>query len=68
MEKIGPQIRISVDANFHSSELVLSGPRAGSGGPPLWFSFLRGFSSKNSKILSWIFLEEEPGPFPKAAL
>ena len=33
---IGPQIRIRVDASFHSSsELVFSGLRTGSGGPPL---------------------------------
>ena len=67
-EKIGPQIRIRVETNFHSSELVWSGPRTGSGGPPLWLSFLRGFSSADSKILSRISLEEEPGPRPKAAL
>ena len=41
---MGPQIRIRVDARFHSSELVFSGPRTGYGGAPLWFSFVGGFS------------------------
>ena len=38
--------RIRVDASFHfSSKLVFHGPSTGSGGPPLWFSFVGGFSS-----------------------
>ena len=28
-----------------SSKLVFSGPGTGSGGPPLWFSFVEGFRS-----------------------
>ena len=41
-----PQIRIRIDASFHSSsQLVFSGPRTGSGGPALLFSFIGGFSS-----------------------
>ena len=35
--KMGSQIRIRVDASFHSSsKLVLSGPGTGSGGLPFW--------------------------------
>ena len=41
-----PQIRISVDANFHCfSKLVFSGPKTGSGGPPLLFLLTGGVSS-----------------------
>ena len=35
-----------VDSSFHpSSKLVFSGPRTGSGGPPLLFSSVGGFCS-----------------------
>ena len=34
---MGPQIRIGVDASFHSSKLVFSGPTTGSGGPPAFW-------------------------------
>ena len=45
-KKVGPQIRIRIVASFHSSsKLVFSGPRTGSGGPPLWLSFVGSFSS-----------------------
>ena len=44
--KRGPQIRIGMDASFHSSsQLVFSGPRTGSGGSPLWVSLVGAFSS-----------------------
>ena len=68
--KIEPLIKIRVDASFHSSsKLEFSGTRTGSGGLPLWFSLLGGLVlEKSSKILLCIFLEEEPGPCPKAAL
>ena len=67
---MGPQIRIRVDASFHSSsELVFSGP-----GLILvvLFSCLLFLGvlvlQKNSEILLYIFLDEELRPCPKAAL
>ena len=44
--------------------------RTGSGGPPLWFSFVGGFNSAEElkDVLLYIFLEEEDGSCPKAAL
>ena len=56
---------------------MLSGPKTGSGGPSSWneecfinnFHLLGGLVlQKNSKILLCIFLEEGPGPCPKAVL
>ena len=45
---MGLQIRIRVEASFpSSSELVFTGPWTCSGGPPLWLSFVGGFSSAN---------------------
>ena len=39
-------MRIRIDGSFRcSSELVFGGPRTGSGGLPLLFSFVGGFSS-----------------------
>ena len=46
-----------VDASFHSSsKLVFRSPRTGSGGPPLWLSFVGGFSSAEElkDIISYI--------------
>lgn len=58
---------------YPSTELVFSGPRTGSGGSSfqneVYFIFVGVLVlQKNSKILSCIFLEKEPGPCPKAAL
>lgn len=40
------QVKIKVDAGFHSSsQLVFSGPRIGSDSPPLGCSFVGGFNS-----------------------
>ena len=55
---------------------ALGRPRIGSGGPPsIWNEVLKVFHllgvlvlQKGAKILSCIFLEEDPGPCPKAAL
>ena len=55
--KIGPQIRIRVDASFPSpSELVFSGPSIGSGSAPLWFSFVGGFSSAGELKTTVIYI------------
>lgn len=44
--KTGLQVKIKVDAGFHSSsQLVFSGPRIGSDSPPLGCSFVGGFNS-----------------------
>ena len=56
---------------YPSTELVFSGPRTGSGGSSfqneVYFIFVGVIVlQKNSKILSCIFLEKEPGPCPKA--
>jgi len=75
--KYRPQIRIRGGVSLHCfSKLVLSVPRTGSGGPSFWneecfiniFYLLGGLVLQNSKILLSIFLEEGPGPSPKAAL
>ena len=60
-------MKIGVDVSVHSSpKLMFRGPRSGSGGTPLWFSFVGALVlQKNSKILLCIFLEEEPGPCPR---
>ena len=77
--KIGPQIRIRVEASLHCfSRLVFNGPGTGSGGPPFFrmknqvvniFHMLEVLAGqKGSKILLCIFLEEKAGPCPKAML
>lgn len=51
-----------VDASFPSSEFVFSGPRAGSGGPPLLLGVL---FLQNSKALLCLFPEEGTGTLPQ---
>ena len=57
---------IRVDASFHSFlKLVFSGPGTGSGGLPLWFSFVGVIVlQKSSKVLLCVSLEEQPEPCP----
>ena len=75
------QIRIGVGKSLHSSQLVCSGPRTGSGGPPpSWkekkfhhvvsiFHLLGVLVlQKSSKLLFCVSLEGEPGPHLKAVL
>ena len=67
--EIGPQIRIRVDASFHSSYLVFSGLRTGSGGAPLWFSFVEGFSSaEDLKDIVMYISQRGTRTFPKATI
>ena len=66
---MGPQIMIRVDVSFQSSsKLVFSGPRTGSGGSPLWFSFVGSFiSAERLKDIAMFILRRGTRTLPQGS-